>query len=86
MKALKVEWVYEDHLCTNGQLSSSAMEQVVRLAEVEKLIQEVVPLVDDMLAIAADGYMDADREAVIQRAQAFLASVAAWRERQKGTS
>ena len=58
MKALKVEWVYDHDLYDNGQLSASAMEQVVRLTEVDKVLTEAVWAMEQIVQMKTQEWTD----------------------------
>ena len=73
---MKIEWTFEKDLMSQRAFSHEI--PVVRLAEVDTLLKEAVWAMEYVLHVTATPNTLAG-----QRAQAFLASVAEWREREE---
>lgn len=86
MKAFTVEWVLPEHImCSRFDMYKRERVPVVRLAEVDAVIQEAVWAMEKLLAaVPPHGLSDES----FNRIQAFLEgpNVAAWLERQEGKS
>jgi len=83
---MKIEWVCKDRLCNQENVLSGIDTPVVRLAEVDAVIQEVVEIMQACYAVGEIRFKTCVLSAqVSDQIQVFLTGqvVAKWRERQK---